>query len=226
MDRTERLIGWLQTVVGVIAAAACGVVVVVTLIGPSFAWSRDVGAIGPVYPIAEPDLLDEIQAKLRAKEAAGELAAIERQAKARMLAHIETPEPVQGLRRAQVARSFYFDPSVRFDESIVDDKGRVVIPAGTLANPLDVVTLGSTWLFFDGRDPQQVAMVKAELDASRQPVKPILVAGSPAALTREWKRPVFFDQAGRLVQKFGIEAVPARLRQDGKQLLIEEYPPK
>lgn len=192
----------------------------------TMAWSRDLGAIGPVYPIAEPDMIEEIQAKLRQKEASGELADIEAKARARMQAQIETPAPVKGLRRAQVARAYHVDPSVRFEQAIYDDKGRVVVPAGTLANPLSVVTMNSTWLLFDARDPKQVALAKAEIDASRQPVKPILVGGSPAALMREWKRPVFFDQNGQIVQRFGIEAVPARIRQDGQVLLIEEFPPQ
>jgi conjugal transfer pilus assembly protein TraW len=195
------------------------------LFWPLSAWPRDIGALGPVYPIAEPDMVDDIKGRLRAKEASGELAAIEAQARERVRRRIETPEPVPGLRRAQVARSYHFDPSVRFDETVVDAKGRVVVPAGALANPLSVVTLTSAWLLFDGRDPRQVALARAEVESSSRPVKPILVGGSPAALTREWGRQVFFDQGGRLVQRLGIQVVPARVTQDGQLLLVQEFPP-
>jgi conjugal transfer pilus assembly protein TraW len=44
-------------------------------------------------------------------------------------------------------------------------------------------------------------------------VKPILVAGEPLALTRQWKRQVYFDQSGHLVTRFGIKQVPALVSQ-------------
>ena len=201
--------------------------VVAAVMGLSLAdavYARDLGAIGPVYPITEPDMLKEIEAMLQEKQASGDLARIEAEAKRRMQASILTPAPVPGVRTAQVARSFEFDPSVQFDQPITDDKGRVVIAAGTVANPLDVVSLRSTLFFFDGRDPKQVAAARAELDKSKTPVTAILVGGSPLSLSREWKRPVYFDQGGRMVQRFGIAAVPARVTQVGRVLLVQEFP--
>ena len=127
------------------------------------AMGRDLGTVGPVYPIAEPDMVEAIKDRLREKEASGELAQIEAEGKRRVMASIRTPAPVPGLRRAQVPRTWHFDPSIRFAEAVLDDKGRVVVPAGTLANPLDVVSLRSTWFLFEGRDPKQVAMARAEL---------------------------------------------------------------
>ena len=189
-------------------------------------YARDLGAIGPVHPITEPDMLKEIEAVLREKQASGELARIQAEAQRRIEARIVTPRPVEGMRRAQVPRSYPFDPSVRFDEAVVDERGRMVVPAGMLANPLAVVTLQSSLFFFDGRDAQQVALAKAEVEQHGMSVKPILVAGSPIELARLWKRAVFFDQDGRMVKRFGIEAVPARVSQQGLALLVQEIPPK
>lgn len=186
--------------------------------------AKDLGVIGPIYPIGEPDMLKEIQAQLRAKQGSGELANIERQARERLVRRVDQPEPVAGLRRAQVARSYQFDPSVRFENSILDHEGRIVVPAGTAANPLSVVSLRQTLFFFDARDPRQVVAVKAQIDASDKPVTPILVGGSPTALMREWKRPVYFDQGGRISARLGLQAVPARVTQSGQLLLVEEIP--
>lgn len=228
-DRWADLSGVLLDLTQAIAAAA-GVLTLTSLLAialaPSTAVARDLGTIGPVYPIAEEDMVDAIHARLREKEASGELARIEAEAKRRVQASVQTPAPVPGLRRVQVARSYHFDPSVKFDESVVDDKGRVVIPAGTVANPLDVVSLTSTWLLFDGRDPKQVALARAEIAAAVGPIKAILVGGSPLPLSQEWKRPVYFDQGGRTVRRLGITAVPVRVRQDGRMLLIQEIPPQ
>lgn len=196
------------------------------LLLPVCGQAKDLGAVGPVYPIAEKDMVDAIKDRLREKEASGELARLQAEAQRRVLASVAEPKPVPGLHRAQVARSWHFDPSVRFDQAVLDDKGRVIIPAGTVANPLDVVSVRSTWFLFDGRDPKQVALARAELQSAKGLVKPILVGGSPLPLSNEWKRPVYFDQGGRTVQRLGLTAVPARVTQDGRYLLIQEIPPK
>ena len=189
---------------------------------PGPAQARDLGTIGPVYPIAEPDLLDEIQAVLKAKEASGELGRLQAVAQARMRAHIETPAPVSGLAQAKTVRAWDFDPSVSFDEPIVDREGRTVIAAGTLANPLSVVRLRSVLLFIDGRDKRQLKLAEALIQRSDQPVTPILTAGSPAALSQLWQRPVYFDQEGMLVRRFGIRQVPALVSQEGQRLRVDE----
>jgi conjugal transfer pilus assembly protein TraW len=90
------------------------------------------------------------------------------------------------------------------------------------------VTLRSTWFLFDGRDPKQVAMAQREAAAASTggaPLTLILVGGAPLELARAWNRPVYFDQGGRTVKRLGLTAVPARVRQDGRLLLIEELPP-
>lgn len=191
--------------------------------------ARDLGTVGPVYPVAEPDMLEQIEQDLRAKQASGELARLREAGQRQVLASVQTPQPVSGLRSVQVARSWHFDPSVRFEEPVLDDKGRVIVPAGTVANPLDVVSLRSVLFLFDGRDPKQVALARteiarAEAQRTRLPLKLILVGGAPLALANEWKRPVYFDQGGRTVQRLGLTAVPARVSQDGRLLLVEEVP--
>jgi conjugal transfer pilus assembly protein TraW len=192
----------------------------------SEAQGKDLGVVGPVHEIAEPDMLLEIQSRLQAKQASGELARVEAQARLRTLQRIQNPAPVAGLQRTLVPRTYRFDPSVRFDEAVLDDKGRVVIAAGTLANPLSVVGLRATLLFFDGRDEEQVRSARAELERSKGPITPILVAGSPLALSKAWRRSVYFDQDGRMVRRFGIAAVPARVSQDGLTLLVQEFTPR
>ncbi|WP_236580317.1 type-F conjugative transfer system protein TraW [Rubrivivax sp. A210] len=203
-----------------------GMLVLVAALVPAGCWAHDLGTVGPVYPIAEPDMLDSITGLLREKQASGELARIEAEAKRRVQASVHTPAPVPGLRRVQVARSWRFDPSVRFDESVLDDKGRVVVPGGTVANPLDVVSMRSTWLIFDGRDPAQVALARSELAKAKGLIKPILVGGSPLQLSQDWKRPVYFDQNGRTVKRLGLTAVPVRVSQEGRELLIQELVPQ
>ena len=184
--------------------------------------AETLGTIGPTYPIAEQSLLDEIMARLREKERRGELKKFEELARARATRAVMSPSPVPGLRRAESARTFYFDPTFTLDRNIVDENGSLLFPAGTRKNPLDVVALSKHLLFFDARDPRQIARARELIDLYQGKVKPILVGGSYIDLMKAWNRPVYYDQDGVLVRKLGISAVPSIVSQEGARLRIDE----
>ena len=188
------------------------------------AQATNLGTIGPTYPVAEKNLLDVIMARLRAKEASGELKRHEQEARDRAAYAVNNPRPVDGLRRAQAARTFYFDPTFTLQSNVVDGTGAILFPAGTRKNPLEVVSLSKHLLFFDARDPGQVARARELIEHYQGKVKPILVGGSYLDLMKRWNKPVFYDQDGTLVRKFGIAAVPALVSQEGKRLRIDEVP--
>lgn len=188
------------------------------------AQAANLGTIGPTYPVAEKNLLDVIMARLRAKEASGELKRHEQEARDRAAYAVNNPRPVDGLRRAQAARTFYFDPTFTLQSNVVDGTGAVLFPAGTRKNPLEVVSLSKHLLFFDARDPGQVARARELIEHYQGKVKPILVGGSYLDLMKRWNKPVFYDQDGTLVRKFGIAAVPAIVSQEGQRLRIDEVP--
>jgi len=188
------------------------------------AQAANLGTIGPTYPVAEKNLLDVIMARLRAKEASGELKRHEQEARDRAAYAVNNPRPVDGLRRAQAARTFYFDPSFTLQSNVVDATGAVLFPAGTRKNPLEVVSLSRHLLFFDARDPGQVTRARELIEHYQGKVKPILVGGSYLDLMKRWNKPVFYDQEGALVRKFGIAAVPAIVSQEGQRLRIDEVP--
>ena len=188
------------------------------------AQAANLGTIGPTYPVAEKNLLDVIMARLRAKEASGELKRHEQEARDRAAYAVNNPRPVDGLRRAQVARTFYFDPTFTLQSNVVDSTGAVLFPAGTRKNPLEVVSLSKHLLFFDARDPGQVTRARELIERYQGKVKPILVGGSYLDLMKRWNKPVFYDQEGALVRKFGIAAVPAIVSQEGQRLRIDEVP--
>ena len=188
------------------------------------AQATNLGTIGPTYPVAEKNLLDVIMARLRAKEASGELKRHELEARDRAAYAVNNPRPVDGLRRALAARTFYFDPTFTLQSNVVDGTGAVLFPAGTRKNPLEVVSLSKHLLFFDARDPGQVTRARELIEHYQGKVKPILVGGSYLDLMKRWNKPVFYDQDGTLVRKFGIAAVPAIVSQEGQRLRIDEVP--
>jgi conjugal transfer pilus assembly protein TraW len=196
------------------------------LLGPlaMLARAEDLGTIGPTYAIEEPHLLTAIEQQLRAKQASGELARLEAEAKRRIVDAIEHPAPLPGITRAERPRSLYFDPSIVVEEKITDGQGNILVPAGTRQNPLAVVSLSTRLLFFDARDQAQVAWARQTIAHLEGKVKPILVAGSYLALMQRWQVPVYFDQQGALTRKLGITHVPALVSQEGLRLRIDELP--
>lgn len=184
--------------------------------------AQDLGVIGPVFPIAEPSLLEAILSKLREAEATGVLARIQRETQANVKRGIEQPAPVERITKTIKARSFYYDPSIVVPYAIADAEGKVIVTPGTRVNPLDTVSLSKVLLFIDARDPAQVGRAKNILDERGGKVKVILTGGSYLDLMRRWKRPVFYDQQGALSEKLGIRQVPALVSQEGKKLKIEE----
>ena len=194
----------------------------VTLVIPGLARASDIGTIGPVYPIQEPHLLDFIRQRLQEKERSGELKKLEEQARARGIDAVTHPKPVAGIKLAETARTFYFDPTFTLDRNVLDDKGKLLFPAGTRKNPLEIVALSKYLLFFDARDKRQVTRARELIAFYRGRVKPILVGGSYLDLMKSWRAPVYYDQQGVLTHRLGITQVPAIVSQEGLRLRIDE----
>jgi len=203
-------------------AASIFALVVMLIAATAPLHAREIGVIGPVYPIAEPNLLEEILARLRAASEDGTLARLQREALASVRQSVEHPAPVIGVARTTQARHFYFDPSIVVQEAIHDIDGRVLVAPGTRVNPLDVVALGQALLFFDARDTEQLLHARKLIAERDGKVKVILTGGSYLELMRRWQRPVFYDQQGALTTKLGIRQVPALVTQDGARLRIDE----
>ncbi|CAR57740.1 type-F conjugative transfer system protein TraW [Burkholderia cenocepacia] len=184
------------------------------------------GAIGPAYPIAEPDAVAQIMAKLRVKERSGELKRLQEAATHRSLDSAQNPAPVEGIRTATERSLRLIDPTVTYSKPVTTDDGRVVIPAGTKLNPLDLMPFTETLVFFDGRDREQAAGVERMMAHAGARVKPVLIAGSWLDLTKQFKKQVYFDQHGVLSARFGISVVPAVIQQRGKQLELSVIPAK
>lgn len=194
------------------------------LIVAAQASARDYGQQGTVWPVIEPDLLQQIHARLQHLEATGETARLNEELKRRTIARVNRPEPVTGITSASETRVWRFDPTITVERDIADDKGRVIIAAGTRVNPLDTVPLRQSLVFLDGDSPAQLAWAAQRYGATR--AKLILVRGAPLELMKARQRRFYFDQGGNLVKHFGIRAVPATVEQQGRVLVITEAPIK
>ena len=182
--------------------------------------AKDLGVRGAAWPVAEPDLLAEIEARLAAMQRSGEMARIEAEARERARKRLEEPEPVSGIAPARRERSRTFDPSIEVARDIRTEDGTLIAAAGTRIDPFVHAPLTRDLLFVDGRRDAEIAWALAHA----RPSKIVLLAGRPLDLARRHGRPFHFDQGGRLAARFGIAATPSLVRRDGAHLRIDEIP--
>ena len=182
--------------------------------------AKDLGVRGATWPVAEPDLLAEIKARLLQMQRPGELARLEEEARERARRRLEEPEPVPGIAPATEERSRRFDPAIVVARDIRTPDGTLIAAAGTRIDPLERLPLTRDLIFIDGRREAEIAWALAH----DRPAKIVLLAGRPLDLMRRHRRPFFFDTGGRLAARFGIAATPTLVEQDGARLRLTEIP--
>ena len=180
--------------------------------------AKDLGVRGATWPVAEPDLLVEIETRLQEMQRSGELARLEDEARERARRRLEEPEPVPGIAPAQERRSRVFDPAIVVARDIRTPEGALIAAAGTRVNPLERLPLTRNLIFVDGRRQAEIAWALAHEGAA----KIVLLAGRPLDLMRRHRRPFFFDTGGRLAARVGIAATPTLVEQDGSRLRLTE----
>ncbi|MBY0293013.1 MAG: type-F conjugative transfer system protein TraW [Alphaproteobacteria bacterium] len=188
--------------------------------------AKDFGVQGHVFEIQEPDLLKQMEHRLKRLEQEGKLAELNERMVQRTKTVLVHPQPVAGITKATQARTFTYDPSIIVPYDLKDHEGRIFHRAGTRINPLHTHSLSSSLVFLDGEEKAQVNWVEKTYLQLHQRPKIILTSGSPFQLMEQWKHqdcpPVYFDQGGKLTKKLGIHHVPAVVVQEGLELKISE----
>ena len=182
--------------------------------------ARDLGVRGATWPVAEPDLLMQIEARLLDMQQSGELARLQDEARTRARRKLEQPGPVPGIAPAKTERTRLFDPAITVAQDIRTPDGVLIAAAGTRIDPLTRLPLTRGLVFIDGRREAEIAWALAH----DRPAKIVLLAGRPLDLMRRYRRPFFFDTGGRLAARFGIAATPTLIEQDGARLRLTEIP--
>ena len=187
---------------------------------PAAAIARDLGVRGATWPVAEPDLLAEIEAWLGDLRRSGELDRLQDEARTRAQRSLEEPAPVPGIAPARERRSRLVDPSIVVGQDIRGPDGALIAAAGTRIDPFEHGTLTRALLFVDGRREAEVAWALARPG----PTKIVLLAGRPLDLMRRHRQPFFFDLGGRLKERFAVRATPTLMEREGANLRLTEFP--
>lgn len=181
------------------------------------------GVYGKTWEIGERDFLDVMHERTVEFEKSGKFSELKKQAQNKVRDRIMNPTPLAGVKSTVHGseRTYLYDPSFVVEKTIADSQGNIIVPAGRKVSPLHFIPLSKPLLFIDARNPRQVEYAH-DFIVKEPRTKVILVAGSWVELTKSWRTQVYYDQAARIVHKFGIEQVPAIVRQQGEVLKIDE----
>ncbi len=178
--------------------------------------ARDLGTHGRVYPLVEEDLVEVMMAKAQAEVDSGQWARQIDEWRDQARERAARPKGIV-LPRAEQDRSFYYDPSIIVSHDIRDASGVLIYPKGTQVNPLDFVSMTQGLILIDGDDPEQIDWMLGLKDLAA--FKAVLTNGPILDLMQRLNHRLYFDQHQRLVNKFGVKALPARIYQDGARYL-------
>jgi conjugal transfer pilus assembly protein TraW len=171
------------------------------------------------YPIWERDM--EIVIRERIQQA--DWNAIQRKLELQVKDKLKKG-PGIALTAATTSRAFAVDPTVQFDKDVKrEDGATVLIKAGTQVNPLTQVTLRQRFIVIDGRNPQQVAFAKQQVQQYGAAwVKVMLTAGDFEAVSKTIQGRAYWVLP-EIVTRFKLEHVPSVITQHGPLLKVEEF---
>lgn len=197
----------------------------------SIVFAKHLGRQGEVFPIAEIDMLQWIDARLKHLSTTGQTAKMQHDFIERVENSVRRPAPVEGLRTTTTPNTFYIDASLKLATDIHNAQGNIIYAKGLIINPFDTSTwpmdipkvqfeYQHTLVFFDGDDPRQLSWAKQY--HSEKPVKWILTNGSPDELARALDARLYFDQLGDYSRQFRLSHIPSVIEQDGKRWKVSE----
>lgn len=186
------------------------------LVSLSYAISRfreelkDYGTFGNLYSVKEEDILKVFASKQKG---------IEERLRERLS---EIKDKMMVLSKydgyfeyANKDRIYYINPKVILEDNIYDHKGDVIIPKGTVFNPMEYAKLGR-YIVIDGNSQKQV-----EFALNGNFKKIILISGNLQKLITTYGKPFYFAN-DELIERFRIKRVPAIIEGDGEYVKVTE----
>lgn len=165
------------------------------------AWAESL-ALGPVYPVIEPDLLTLL--KEHAREESQRANSRINQNRNRLENWAKAPQGIS-LPAAHETKRHRFDSNPEVKAFIGPDYQR-------------------EWLFIDANHSEQVKLAGLFTQGNAAIRRVILVSGSVEKTQKTLEKRVWFDQAGALVRRLKIEALPAFVQMDAAGILVTQAP--
>ena len=183
------------------------------LLIPYCIFAADLGVVAKTFDITEQSFTAMMQQRLKAISK-DKMEQHKRNIINTTRARINRPKGTN-LPRVTTKKVFKYNPSITTRRDISHD-GKVLISKGTTVNPFDFISLSKPIIFFDGDDAKQLAWARLQQGTL------VITSGSPFDVAKDLEKRVYFDQMGKMTEKFGIQFLPARVIQSGHELQIEE----
>ena len=159
-------------------------------------------ALGPVYPVIEPDLL-ALMKQHAAEESANSASRLNQQ-KDRLKQWAK--EPIgQTLSEATEVKRYRFESSLETKSFLGENYRR-------------------EWLFIDASRPRHLDLAQAFYQDKKGVRRLVLVSGSVDKTQKKLQQRVWFDQAGSLIKRLHIEALPAFVVMDAAGISVTQAP--
>jgi conjugal transfer pilus assembly protein TraW len=188
-------------------------VTLATLVSGAFA--KDLGTIGAVYPITEPDALEEIEHKAKSIDW-GKLFTPE---KNEQRVREYRPAGLVSPPRAKADSIKQVDLTYTLEFEIPDGRGGILYPKGYTFNPLDYIDYQKTIIVLNASDREQVDWFKASPYNGNSTL--MITDGSYYDLSRELSRAVYYASP-IIIDRFNITAVPSVVSQQKNRLMVKE----
>lgn len=159
-------------------------------------------ALGPVYPVIEPDLL-ALMKQHAAEESANSASRLNQQ-KDRLREWAK--EPIgQALSEATEVKRYRFKSSLEAKSFLGENYRR-------------------EWLFIDANRPRHLDLAQTFYQDKKGIRRVVLVSGSVDKAQKKLQQRVWFDQAGSLTKRLRIEALPAFVVMDATGITVTQAP--
>ncbi len=173
----------------------------------------NLGVVGAVYPVVEPDILKELQQRSIQHGLTKE----------QILQKVRAYQPVdlQNLPRAEKDASFLADMTYSLKRDYRDKDGKIIYPRGYTFNPLDYISLPGGMVIINAADPAQMKWFKSSPYFDNHAARLLISDGYAFPLIKTLKRPVFY-LTKQIARRIKLRHVPAVIVQQGKKLLVHE----
>jgi len=178
--------------------------------------TKNLGNVGTVYQIVEPDLAEEVKAKVDTEKLAKFMAEQRKNYQ---------PKDIHALPAARADRTFFVDMTYTLDHDIPGENGEIMYKRGLTWNPLDYAS-PLDMVVINGEDVKQLEWFEKSRYYKNLKTRLLISAGYAAPLKTQLDRPVFY-LTKVIADRLQLSAAPCIIKtivtQEGsKKMMVQE----
>lgn len=183
------------------------------------AYAKDLGTVGTTYPIAEKDMMSEIEARAASVDWKS-IIAKEKENVKKTAAKADT-----NIQAADMNKTYYLDMTYMLDHDIYSyntagEITGVLYPKGFIYNPLDYIQTKEIYVILNGKRKSEVEWFKKKYALSPL-VYPLITEGNAREIAEDIGRPVSVLR-DNMKELFKIEKTISVVYPEGRQLRVDE----